>query len=144
MIRFNPLLAVVLLSGGTVFCQSAAAQSSMPQNSGISPWMGLWSGNTGALDNYHTFVRPQLDLDRTLQIQGAALNRQAAGLRELNYEITQPQRNQSGMVQTGQGASFMTYSHYYSNGTNRQISRPPIRRPAAPASLGLPALPGLQ
>ena len=59
----------------------------------VSPWMGLWQQNTGALDNYHTFVQPQMEVNAALQMQVAVLNRQAARLQALNNDIAQPQRN---------------------------------------------------
>jgi hypothetical protein len=142
MSRFNTLLAVILLAGGTIFSQSAFAQYSYtPQSPAISPWMGLWNNNTGAVDNYHTFVQPQLELNKTLQMQSAALNRQARGLRDLNSEINQPQGAQSGMMPTGQGSTFMNYSHYYGNDL-RQPShtvRPGVTGPRPLAGLPSPS-----
>ncbi len=142
MTRFNAVLAVVFLAGGTIFAQAAAAQSVYsPQTPAISPWMGLWQKNTGAVDNYHTFVLPQMQLNQTLQMQNAALNRQEAGLQNLNFDITQQQWNQSRIMPTGQGASFMYYSHYY--GGNRPTSRTTPPRPAAArATPRLPSPPG--
>ncbi len=128
MTRSSIILAVVFLAGGTIFTQTAAAQYS-PQRPTVSPWMGLWQRNTGALDNYHTFVQPQMELNKTLQMQGSALNRQETGLQDLNYEMMQPQGNRSTMMPTGQGATFMSYSHYY--GGSRQLSRPVPPRPPA-------------
>ena len=74
---------------------------------------GSGSKIPAALDNYHTFVQPQMEVNAALQMQGAALNRQAARLQALNNDIAQPQRNPGGMVPTGQGATFMSYSHYF-------------------------------
>ena len=128
MTRSNTFLAVILLAGGTIFTQSAAAQFS-PQRPTISPWMGIFQRNTGAMDNYNTFVRPQMELNRTLQMQGSALDRQEMGLQDLNYEMMQPQGNRSTMMPTGQGATFMNFSHYY--GGSRQVSRPVPSRPTA-------------
>ena len=75
--------------------------------------MGLWNRNTGPLDNYHNFVVPQMELNQTLQMQNAALNRQALGLQMLNGQLGQPFGSQYGMVPTGQSATFMNYSHFY-------------------------------
>ena len=143
MTRFHTVLATVLLTGGTIFAQSAAAQYNyIPQRPTISPWMNLFQGNTGPLDNYHTFVRPQIQLNRTLQMQSTALNRQAAGLQYLNNEIMEPQGNQSTMLSTGQGATFMNYSHYY--GGNQQASYSAAPRLAAPRkSTNLPSYLGM-
>ena len=125
MTRFNIVLALVLLVGGSTFSfsQSAIAQSTyMPQTSPVSPWMGLWQRNTGPLDNYHSYVLPQMQLNAALQSQNAALGRQAAGLQYLGEAVTNQQTGQlgtSGMSPTGQNATFMNYSHYF--GLNRQM-----------------------
>ena len=111
-----------------------------PQSPTISPWMGLWRQNTGALDNYHTFVRPQMQLNQTLQMQNAALSRQAMGLQALNNEINQPLENQSGMLATGQGATFMNYSHYYYSG-NRQAANSVGGRPTPRSAISRAAAP---
>ncbi len=117
MTRFNYVLAVVLLAGGTISAQSAAAQSVYsPATPAIPAWMGLWQKNTGAVDNYHAFVLPQMQLNQTLQMQNAALNRQELGLQSLNSEVIQQQWNQSTIMPTGQGATYMAYSHYYYGG----------------------------
>ncbi len=145
MRRFNRTLATVLLTCGAICSHSASAQSPMsyePQSPTVSPWLGLWRQNTGALDNYHTFVQPQMELNRTLQMQNSALTRQAAGLQSLHNEIMQPQGNQSGMMPTGQGSTFMNYSHYY--GGNRQILRPaPARLTAQRTAPNLPSVTGM-
>jgi hypothetical protein len=142
MNRFHTVLAIALLIGGTVLCQPAAAQFyNPPQNGIVSPWMGLWQKNTGALDNYHTFVLPQMQLNQTLQLQSAALNRQELGLQNLNAEVAQPKWDQSRIMATGQGATFMSYSHYYYGGL-RPTSRPGPPRPAATRTAShLPAPP---
>jgi len=121
MTPFNALLAVVFLAGGPIFPQPAVAQYA-PDRPLISPWMGLWQKNTGPLDNYHSFVLPQAELSQTLQMQNNALQRQAAGLQYLNGEIGNRQGVRLGMGSTGQGATFMNYSHYY-GGSNRLVQR---------------------
>ena len=120
MTRFPLVLAFVLLVGGTIFAQPATAQSTyLPQTSPVSPWMGLWQRNTGPLDNYHSYVLPQMQLNSALQTQNAALGRQAAGLQNLGEAMMNQQIGPSGMTPTGQGATFMNYSHYFS--LNRQM-----------------------
>ncbi len=146
--RFHTALTIAVIVGGAIWCQTATAQipAYTPQTPTISPWMGLWRQDTGVLDNYHTFVRPQTELNATLQMQNAALNRQAAGLQYLNNELMQPQISPSGMTPTGQGATFMSYSHYY--GGNRQPSRAPAPRPttsrSSPNTPNMPSVPGVQ
>ena len=132
MSRLKIFLTLVIV-GGAIFSQSATAQNPYaPQSPVISPWMGLWNRNTGPLDNYHNFVVPQMELNQTLQMQNAALNRQALGLQMLNGQLGQPFGSQYGMVPTGQSATFMNYSHFY--GGKGQMGglggdrNPPIRR----------------
>jgi len=133
MTRFNAVLAVLLLVGGTILAQSASAQSVYsPQTPAVSPWMGLWQKNTGTVDNYHSVVLPQLQLNQTLQMQNAALNRQEAGLQNLSSDIAQPKWDQTRIAATGQGATFMNYSHYY--GGNRQMAHPVARSAARGAA----------
>ncbi len=141
MSRWNIVLTAAILAGGTILAQPAAGQAPMtyaPQSPAVSPWMGLWQQNTGALDNYHTFVQPQMEVNAALQMQGAALNRQAARLQALNNDIAQPQRNPGGMVPTGQGATFMSYSHYF--GGAGQGLRPSPLRPDASRGAVRPAV----
>jgi hypothetical protein len=145
MTRFNIGALVVCFASVASLSQSARAQY-MPQRPVISPWMGMWQRNTGPLDNYHTFVLPQMQLDRTLQMQNAALYRQQAGLQYLNNEIIQTQYNASAMMPTGQGATYMNYSHYYGGVRSTQASsavspRPAARRMAFSPSTAPPSVP---
>ena len=129
MPRSYTCLAVVLFAAVAYSRPAVAQRTYTPQSPTISPWMGLWQRNPGALDNYHTYVQPQMELDRTLQLQNEALARQSAGLRALNYDIMQPQGYLS-MMPTGQGATFMNYSHYYGG------NRPPQPLVARPVGTG--------
>ncbi|MBN2475901.1 MAG: hypothetical protein JXB62_14915 [Pirellulales bacterium] len=86
----------------------------------FSPWLNLYRRDSGVLDPYHNFVRPEQQLINTLQRQQASLQRQNVGLQTLGQQLTQFER--TGSVRpTGTASVFMNYSHYYS-------VRPPIGR----------------
>jgi len=78
----------------------------------LSPWFGLYQRNGGPIDNYHMFVRPQMDLQNTIQQQQNAIQRNAAGINSLGQDVTQMQEHGT-MKPTGTGSGFMNYSHYY-------------------------------
>jgi hypothetical protein len=144
MNRFPALLAIALTAGGSILADSATGQNPgtyRPETPTVSPWMGLWQQNTGALDNYHTYVQPQMELNAELQSQNAQLNRQGARLQALHNEVMQPQGVQPGMVPTGQGSTFMNYSHYF--GGNRQAVRPPQRSNVSRSTPNMPSVPGV-
>jgi hypothetical protein len=93
----------------------------------LSPWFGLYQRNGGPLDNYHTFVRPQIDLDNTLQRHQTAIQRNNAGVASLGLELVE----QGQVHPTGTGSVYMDYSHYYPmlGGSNRTMqSAVPARR----------------
>jgi hypothetical protein len=92
---------------------SSPAQVLAPGNRPtLSPWFGLYQRNGGPLDNYHTFVRPQIQLDNTLQRQHLAIQRNNEGVQSLSREVSQL-ADQGQMHPTGIGSVFMDYSHYY-------------------------------
>ena len=79
----------------------------------LSPWFGLYQKNGGPIDNYHTFVRPRIDLNDTLQRQQAGIQRNEAGVNSLGQEMTQMQEEHAGIRPTGSASGFMNYSHFY-------------------------------
>ena len=141
MCRFNAVLAGFFLAAATVYCQSAAAQiyGYNPQGPAISPWMGLWQKNTGPFNNYQSVVLPQQQLSQTLQMQSAALARQQASLMGINNALSQGGGTPSGgMMPTGEGASFMNYSHYFGGNGGIGLSQGPVRaRPGTYRAAGL-------
>jgi hypothetical protein len=101
-------LSVVL----SVACSVQAQTGDLGQSPTFSPWFGLYQRNGGPLDNYHTFVRPKIELANTLQGQQAAIQRNTAGINSLGQDVQQLQ--EPGTVRpTGTGSVFMNYSHYY-------------------------------
>jgi len=99
-----------------------AAQATLAQSPGpvrmepfyptLSPWLKLYATNTGPLDNYHTFVRPELQMREMVQRQSVTNARQAAGMWQLQGELDDLHK-QKAVRPTGTGSVFMNYSHYY-------------------------------
>ena len=81
----------------------------------LSPWFQLYQDNPGPLSNYHTYVRPRMELQKTLDQQRADLRRQNARVNSLGQQMSGMQRAYP-IRPTGTASSFMNYSHYYSFG----------------------------
>jgi hypothetical protein len=105
-----------VLGVGAFFCLAAVAQA-QPTNFGprptMSPWFSLYRKDGGPLDNYHTFVRPQLELNDTLQQQQMAIQRNSVGLDTLDQQVGQFKEQGRVVRPTGTASVFMNYSHYY-------------------------------
>ena len=96
----------------SIACSAHAQATSQNYKPTFSPWFGLYQRNSGPLDNYHTFVRPQIDLQDTIQRQRAAIQRNSAGINSLDQDMTD--LHEHGTVRpTGTGSVFMDYSHFY-------------------------------
>lgn len=115
-LRFFAAVLVVWLVGLGV--QDTSAQSFGPVRyesqlyPPLSPWLKLYYRQAGPIDNYHSFVRPELQLRETLRRQDLLIQQQSAGMSDLRSEVTELQTG--GPVRpTGAGAAFMAYSHYY-------------------------------
>ncbi|MFO7907986.1 MAG: hypothetical protein ACQESR_01065 [Planctomycetota bacterium] len=85
----------------------------------LSPYLDLLRTRVGVLDNYNAIVRPQLQLRNTLNQQQRQLSRQQHGLRQLENEVRQPQRDSSATA-TGIGGSFGNYLHFYPGNKQRR------------------------
>jgi hypothetical protein len=105
-----------------------------PATPTLSPWFDLYNRNTGPLDNYHQFVRPEINLRSTLKQTDARLHLQGAGLQALGAEVAQGTQQQ-GVRPTGAASVFMNYSHYYpSQGAPAGLPGA-ARRPAGQGSM---------
>lgn len=115
--------AMVFVSAVLCFEQFALAQrparsSYRPSRPTLSPWFNLYRSEGGALDNYHSFVRPEQQLRRTLTQQESAIRQQGASLRTLGGQMSSMQQAYPTRP-TGTGSTFMNFSHYYSFGGGR-------------------------
>jgi hypothetical protein len=106
-------LGVLLVFGGSAWSPSAFAQPRYyPRSGAVSPWMSMFQRNPGPLDNYHSYVQPQIQLQNTLGQQNAALQQQSTRLQSLGQQLSESE--QEGPIHpTGAGSVFMNYSHYY-------------------------------
>jgi len=127
-LRISAAILFVIVFINFVETPSAFAQgggySGFGSRSALSPWLGLSNRPTGSLDAYNQYVRPQLEMQRTLDTQQSQINRQGTVqqdmLRRSNPGVS-PGGGQVGThhgVQTTGGykpaATFRNYSHYYS------------------------------
>jgi len=110
MVR-SRLILLSLLVASTVWTPSAFAQARYyPSRGPISPWMNIFQRKPGPLDNYHSYVQPDLQLQRTINQQNDALMQHSRGLQSLGQQVENDQRE---VRPTGTGSVFMEYSHYY-------------------------------
>jgi len=113
MIRPKLILLPLLLVVGTIWTSSAFAQARSNSIRGpISPWMDIFQRKPGPLDNYHSYVRPEIQLQRQVDQQNSALTQNALGLQSLGQQMQNGQK-ESQVNPTGTGSVFMSYSHYY-------------------------------
>jgi len=118
MNRFNRLLlagcvAVVLYSTPSAFGQSQHYSPNYAARPVLSPWLDMFRDDPGPLPNYHQFVRPRQQLQRTLAYQNAALQTQGTEIRAMQQRAYQAGQRPDGVMPTGTGAVFMNYSHFY-------------------------------
>jgi len=80
----------------------------------MSPWLNLSNQQGGALDNYHMFVRPEMQRRDASRRQQYDINRQGVDIQSMRQSMSGV-RQAAGMRPTGTGSMFMNYSHYYPN-----------------------------
>jgi hypothetical protein len=110
--------------------QTSRAQSLYPSSHyqpvypTLSPWFQMYTSNTGALDNYHTYVRPEMLLRDRLQRQNTINAMNDARIANLRADLN-GLSTEAAVRPTGTNSVFMDYSHYYSS---QQHPRPGLRR----------------
>ena len=122
MIRQRLILLSMLLVVGTVWTPVAFAQRYTPIRGPISPWMDIFQRKPGPLDNYHSYVQPEIQLQRTVNQQNNALTQNALGIQSLGQQVEDAQK-ESPVHPTGAGSVFMEYSHYYPTKGGRATAR---------------------
>jgi hypothetical protein len=135
MLRPRLILLSLLLVAGTTWTPSAFAQNRYsPVRGPISPWMDIFQRKPGPLDNYHSYVRPELQLQRTLNLQDNALAQNANGIQVLGQRVENGQR-EIQVRPTGTNSVYMEYSHYYPmRGGNVAARSRPASRGMTPSS----------
>ena len=93
--------------------ESISAQTRPP----LSPWLYLFNQNRSGigLDNYHTYVAPQLQIQQEFAQQGRQIQQQQAQQRNLEGQIDKvlnaPKKRPS--YSSSNGAGYRQYLHYY-------------------------------
>jgi hypothetical protein len=131
-------VGLLLIAYGVVWTPAAFAQlgsySTYPTGGTISPWMNMFQKNPGPFDNYNSYVRPQLQLQKTLAQQNMAIQQQGRNLQSLGAQMVENDRENRIPV-TGTGSVFMSYSHYYQGkgggGSSASTARTPSRSAVA-------------
>lgn len=125
--------AALVLSGASfglpaVWAQAGPRASYQPSVPTLSTWFSLYQRNSGPLDNYHTFVRPERQLQDAMRQQSTAIQRQAEGIRGLTGQMSELRQGRSPAHPTGAGSIFMDYGHYYDLKTSAGPFRPSASR----------------
>ena len=92
-----------------------------PNQFGPPPIYDLFQQRRGILPNFHQFYLPQKRLQQNLRAQENQLQRQGTAIRSMQNQWLAPDRQGGGISPTGQGNTFMNYSHFYPglSGRNR-------------------------
>ena len=120
----STVVCAVALSVQPVRAQGAPGATYRPSAPTISSWMNLYQRNSGPLDNYHTFVRPERQLRDTLRQQSNSIQWQGEGIRGLTGQMNEFREGRSLAHPTGTGSVFMDYSHYYDQKAFAGSARP--------------------
>ena len=94
------------------------ARGYQPSKPTLSPYLNYFRLNTGVLPNYQQFVRPQIQLQKTLQQQQAQIQSGKRSLQQLDKKMRE-RLTQPTVSPTGHSATFMNFSHYFPK-RNRQ------------------------
>lgn len=117
-------LVAVLATIGLVFAAAQDVQAQGPKSSQkysgryqpnkptLSPYLNYFRLNTGVLPNYQQFVRPQQQLQETLQRQQTEIQMGRRSLKDLSGKVDERFANPT-VSPTGHGATFMNFSHYF-------------------------------
>jgi hypothetical protein len=119
--RLAPLICCLSTAAALALVgQAAQAQDLYNPAPVMSPWFNLFNKNPGPLGNYQSYVRPQLQLQNTIQQQNNGMFQQGVDIQQgnarlnlLGNQVGQLQRGGGLLPPTGHAAGFMYYSHYY-------------------------------
>jgi len=88
----------------------------------LSPYLNLLRNGGDSLDglpNYHTFVRPALEQQRTNQRQQRQIQRLGREVQSVNRQLSFQADPSNAVRPTGHTTVFMNHSHYYTFGRRR-------------------------
>ncbi len=78
----------------------------------MSPYLNLFRSESGGVDNYNAFVRPEQELRDTMQRQQTDLRQQSADIASLERQVAGPARTSVSRGMRS-GGMFLQYLHYY-------------------------------
>ncbi len=104
---------LTLLAVGRADAQGYGYMRYSPSTPTLSPWLNLYNKNAGPIDNYHNYVRPQMQLRDTLQQQENQIGQQGSTIRSLGQQVTRMGETGNKMAPTGIGSRYMNLSHFY-------------------------------
>ncbi|MFH1269332.1 MAG: hypothetical protein ABIK89_26690 [Planctomycetota bacterium] len=111
------LIATAFMAGWIALCSARPAQAQRNYHVSrptFSPYLQLFRLDPGPLGQYHSYVLPQRQLERTIAGQSAQIQQQQAGIRSVRGQISQFQ--QAGPVApTGRGSAFGNHMSYFGN-----------------------------
>ncbi len=108
----SAIACLLSLGAGMACAQSAQSGLYQPAYPTLSPWLNLYQRNTGPLDPYHMYVRPEMQLRDTLRRQDTRIQQQGVGIGRLKGQVSELEKG-GPLRPTGTGSVFMDYSHYY-------------------------------
>ncbi len=109
------VLTLLSISSSSVWGQRPARPSRYQPAYGptLSPYLQLSRPPIGILNNYHSFVRPRIQLRSTLRTQERQIDRL---YREVSRQARAASRvRDSGVTPTGIHSRYDYHSHYYPN-----------------------------
>jgi len=128
--RFSCAAVILLVASLCGVCH-AQSRYRPPGGSPLPRQLDYFRRDVGVLDRYNTFVAPRRQLDRSLQQLQARQQQDMQGTQQSLSQI-----RQSTAAPTGTGATFMNYSHYYSNNGTTPVRASVGRTPPIRASYG--------
>ena len=124
MLRLSTLSAGLVLLLASLGVQTAQAQGLYrPTKPTISPWLNLYDRNAGPLGGYLGDVRPRMEVNRSLNQQQRAIDRQGQDLQSLGQQVTE-MRQDGAIAPTGTGAGFMNYGSHFQNSNPGRAAAP--------------------
>jgi len=115
-LMYRPYLLCVLVIGCTVVCSARSAYAQRngpyrPSRPTTSPYLNLGRTDSGAVDNYNAFVRPEQEMRNTMRLQQDAIRTQGMDLSLVEQRMSLGRRGVSRPV--SRASVFMNYLHYY-------------------------------
>ncbi len=120
------LLVCAFLVAVTVTDVVRAQGRYYPSRPTFSPWLYLYRGESGPLDPYNAWVRPQFEYQDTLRAIENRFRQQERSVNQLRRENTL--LRESLLSPTGVPSRFMDYSHFYGGAGGSTTRRPTSTR----------------